>query len=47
MKVEAELVSQLYKINSKKLDDVDPEYLLVMGMEGLQMINYLKVIFLL
>ena len=27
MKVEAELVSQLYKINSKKLDDVDLEYL--------------------
>ena len=26
-KVEAELVSQLYKINSKKLDDVDPGYL--------------------
>ena len=27
MKVEAELVNQLYKINSKKLDDVDLEYL--------------------
>ena len=27
MKVEAELVSQLYKISSKKLDDVDLEYL--------------------
>jgi tetratricopeptide (TPR) repeat protein len=27
MKVEAELVSQLYKINSKKLDDVDLKYL--------------------
>ena len=26
-KVEAELISQLYKIDSKKLDDVDPEYL--------------------
>ena len=26
-KVEAELISQLYKINSKKLDDVDPGYL--------------------
>ena len=26
-KVEAELINQLYKINSKKLDDVDPEYL--------------------
>ena len=31
MKVEAELVSQLYKINSKKLDDVDLEYLLRYG----------------
>jgi tetratricopeptide (TPR) repeat protein len=27
LKVEAELISQLYKINSKKLDDVDPGYL--------------------
>ena len=27
LKVEAELISQLYKINSKKLDDVDPVYL--------------------
>ena len=26
-KVEAELIGQLYKINSKKLDDVDPGYL--------------------
>ena len=26
-KVESELISQLYKINSKKLDDIDPEYL--------------------
>jgi tetratricopeptide (TPR) repeat protein len=26
-KVEAELISQLYKINAKKLDDVDPGYL--------------------
>ena len=26
-KVEVELISQLYKINSKKLDDVDPTYL--------------------
>ena len=31
MKVEAKLVSQLYKINSKKLDDVDLEYLLRYG----------------
>tara|TARA_B100000768_G_scaffold144054_1_gene136422 strand:- start:379 stop:1563 length:1185 start_codon:yes stop_codon:yes gene_type:complete len=26
-KVEKELINQIYKINSKKLDDVDPEYL--------------------
>ena len=31
MKVEAKLVSQLYKIKSKKLDDVDLEYLLRYG----------------